>query len=165
MRYCGAPIPMGYGEAKQTKRVVIIEFSSSAPTICEIPVPCFQPLERISGSLDVICSRIEELKTEADNTWLEIEYTGTEIVSNLRELLDEAISGSRMEIRRVKNKKIIDQVIKAVNDNDTLDDLDVYEVFQRRLDSAEIPEADRAEMLQAYEEVVRSLEEEDINQS
>jgi exonuclease SbcD len=143
---------------------VSIEFSSAAPEISDIPVPCFQPLERICGSLDEIYSKIEELKSEADNAWLEIEYTGAEIVGNLRELLDEAISGTHMEIRRVKNKKIIDQVIKAVDNDDTLDDLDAYEVFQRRLDSADVPETDRAEMLQAYDEVVRSLEEEDANQ-
>ena len=171
MRYCGSPIPMGYGEARQTKQVVIVEFSNESssgpsparPMVRTLPVPCFQPLERISGSLDVIRNSIEELKTGADNAWLEIEYTGVEIVGNLRELLDEAIGGTRMEIRRVKNKRIIDQVIKAIDDTDTLDDLDAFDVFQRRLDSAEIPEADRAEMLQAYGEIVRSLEEEDGN--
>ena len=171
MRYCGSPIPMGYGEAKQTKQVVIVEFSHepspgpapARPLVRTLPVPNFQPLERISGSLDVINDRIEELKAGAGNAWLEIEYTGAEIIGNLRELLDEAIDGTRMEIRRVKNKRIIDQVIKAIDDADTLDDLDAFDVFQRRLDSAEIPEADRAEMLQAYGEVVRSLEEEDSN--
>ena len=169
MRYCGSPIPMGYGEAKQTKQVVIVEFSPEAspgpvparPLVRTLPVPCFQPLERISGSLNVIRDSIEELKAGAGHAWLEIEYTGAEIVGNLRELLDEAIDGTRMEIRRVKNKRIIDQVLKAIDDTDTLDDLDAFDVFQRRLDSAEIPEADRAEMLQAYGEVVRSLEEED----
>ena len=33
IRYCGSPIPMGYGEATQEKKVVLIEFNSTTPNI------------------------------------------------------------------------------------------------------------------------------------
>ncbi|MDD4573222.1 MAG: exonuclease subunit SbcD [Sphaerochaeta sp.] len=33
MRYSGSPIPMGFGEAKQEKQVVLVEFSGIEPTI------------------------------------------------------------------------------------------------------------------------------------
>jgi len=54
IRYCGSPIPMGYGEAIQEKKVVLIDFNSTTPNIQELPVPCFQELVRIVGSLDDI---------------------------------------------------------------------------------------------------------------
>ncbi len=102
IRYCGSPIPMGYGEATQEKKVVLVEFNSTTPNIQELPVPCFQQMVRIVGSLDDIHAKLEELKTEESSAWLEIEYTGSDIIGNLREMLDEALADSTMEIRRIK---------------------------------------------------------------
>ena len=163
IRYSGSPIPMGYGEATQEKKVVLVEFDNKTPTIMEIPVPCFQPLERISGSLEEIQNRIEELKLKESNAWLEIEYTGSEVIGNLRELIDETAAESSMEIRRIKNKRIIDRVISRINDAETLDDLDVNEVFIRCLDAYEVPKKERREIIQTYKEIIKSLEEDDVN--
>lgn len=71
---------MGYGEATQEKKVVLIEFNSTTPNIQELPVPCFQELVRIVGSLDDIHAKLEELKKEESSAWLEIEYTGSDYV-------------------------------------------------------------------------------------
>ena len=62
IRYCGSPIPMGYGEATQEKKVVLVEFNGTTPNIQEVPVPCFQKLVRIPGSLDDIQAKLEALK-------------------------------------------------------------------------------------------------------
>jgi DNA repair protein SbcD/Mre11 len=64
IRYCGSPIPMGYGEATQKKKVVLVAFNSTTPNIKELPVPCFQELVRLVGSLDDIHAKLEELKTQ-----------------------------------------------------------------------------------------------------
>jgi exonuclease SbcD len=154
---------MGYGEATQDKKVVQIEFDSQTPTIRELPVPCFQPLERISGSLEEIQNRIESLKIEGSNAWLEIEYTGLEVIGNLRELIDETAAESSMEIRRIKNKRVTDRVISRTNEAETLDDLDVNEVFIRCLDTYDVPEEERPDIIQTYKEIIKSLQEDDIN--
>ena len=115
IRYSGSPIPMGYGEAKQQKSVVLVDFGfdrsdfekdttikKQKPKIRLLEVPCFQELVRIVGSLDDIHAKLEELKKEESAAWLEIEYTGSDIIGNLREMLDEAMADSAMEIRRIK---------------------------------------------------------------
>lgn len=163
IRYSGSPIPMGYGEATQEKSVVIVEIKNHTPKITLQKVPCFQPLERISGSLDAIHARIEELKKEDSNAWLEIEYTGTDIIGNLRELLDEALVDSLMEIRRLKNKRIMDRVMSRIHENETLDDLNVNDVFERCMDTFDVPPEDRTGMTNSYNEIVHSLLEEDKN--
>ena len=88
---------MGFGEAKQIKKLITIDFpgngdedhiqneqclipSSVKPSINEVIIPNFQTLERISGDLDHITQTIKELKTNHSNAWLEIEYTGLEII-------------------------------------------------------------------------------------
>ena len=163
IRYCGSPLPMGYGEAKQQKKVVVVEFTNSKLAINEIDVPCFQPLERIVGSLDDIHFRIEELKRYDSTAWLEIEYTGTDVTSNLREIIDEALEGSAMEIRRIRNKRMVDRVFNAIQEDETLDDLNPNDVFERCLETFDIPCESRVELTDSYNEIIKSLFEEDVN--
>ncbi|RJP78586.1 MAG: exonuclease subunit SbcD [Desulfobacteraceae bacterium] len=162
-RYSGSPIPMGYGEANQEKKVIVAEWDSGrTPAVREIPVPCFQPLVRIVGSLDEIQEKVVQLRKEESTAWLEIEYTGSDMIGNLRELLDESLSGTAMEIRRVKNRRIMER-ISCMREDETLDELNVHDVFERCLEAADVPSADRPEMKQLYHEIIRSLQEEDVN--
>ena len=163
LRYCGSPLPMGFGEARQDKKVIVVCFHDTTPTIRELSVPCFQPLERIVGSFDEIHTRLKQLKQNNSKAWLEIEYTGKDITGNLREMLDEILSGSSMEMRRIKNGRLLDRVLNAINENETLDDLDVNDLFERCLDAFEVSEEDRVELVGSYNEIVKSLREEDKN--
>lgn len=163
IRYCGSPLPMGYGEATQKKQVLLINFNNSSPNIQEIQVPCFQQLVRIVGSLDEVHTKIEALKKEESRAWLEVEYTGSDIIGNLRDVLDEAVANSKMEILRIKNKRAIDRVISIVAENETLDELDAGDVFIRCLDTFDVPDEDREELTASYNEVMKSLHEEDVN--
>ncbi len=161
LRYSGSPLPMGFGEAQQTKQVVVIEFDGKSPAIQELEVPCFQPLERIAGSLDEIHARIEQLKQAGSTAWLEIEYTGSDLIGNLKEILEEALADSAMEMRRIKNQRIIEKVLGAAKQNETLDDLNEHDVFDRCLDTFNIPPEDRKELISSYNEIVKNLLEED----
>jgi exonuclease SbcD len=163
IRYCGSPIPMGYGEATQEKQVVLIEWGGTMPNIQELPVPCFQKLVRIVGSLDDIHAKLEELKKEESDAWLEIEYTGSDIIGNLRGMLDEAMAGAAMEIRRIKNCRVMDRVISLIAEDETLDDLDTSDVFTRCLETFDVPDEDREELTASYNEIIKSLHEEDVN--
>lgn len=163
IRYSGSPIPMGYGEATQEKKVVLIEFNSTTPNIHEIQVPCFQQLIRIVGSLDDIHAKVEQLKQEESRAWLEIEYNGSDKISNLREILEEALANSTMEILRIKNKTVIDRLIGTVTEEETLDDLNASDVFIRCLDAFDVLEEDREELMDSYKEIINALHEEDIN--
>ncbi|MEA1923311.1 MAG: exonuclease SbcCD subunit D C-terminal domain-containing protein [Pseudomonadota bacterium] len=164
IRYCGSPIPMGYGEATQEKSVVLVEFDGRRPKINEYSIPCFQVLEKISGDIDKISARIDALKSESSSAWLEIEYTGREIASNLQELMDEAIAGTNMEIRKIKNRRVIEQIINQSDKAETLDDLDINDVFIRCLDSHEVTEEERPELIRSYQEIIQSLQEDDLNE-
>lgn len=163
IRYCGSPVPMGYGEATQEKKVLLVEFNNKTPNVQELPVPCFQELVRIVGTLDDIHAKLEELKTQKSAAWLEIEYTGSDIIGNLREMLDGAMADSAMEIRRIKNRRVMDRVINAINEDETLDDLDTSDVFTRCLEAFEVPDEARVELTVSYNEIIKDLMEEDIN--
>lgn len=169
MRYSGSPLPMGFGEAKQQKSICLVVFeeendnslASDQAEVQLIKVPVFQRLERITGGMEVLSSRILELSATGSKAWLEVIYEGDEVIGDLRECLDAAVSESGMEILRVKNNRIIDRVLGQIHDEETLDDLDVNDVFERCLNAHQVPEAQRPELLRAYQETVTSLYDDD----
>lgn len=165
IRYSGSPLPMGYGEAKQTKSIVIFSIDNDTTTINEVTVPRFQELERITGDADEIETKIKQLKARESLAWLEIEYTGKEVISNLREKIDEIMIDSKMEIRRIKNQRVMDQIVGAIDSGETLDNLDVTDVFERCLNSYAVPIENRSELLESYQEIIKTITEEDVNES
>ncbi|MGM0600711.1 MAG: exonuclease SbcCD subunit D C-terminal domain-containing protein [Candidatus Rifleibacteriota bacterium] len=163
LRYSGSPLPMGFNEANQQKKIIEVNFAKKEPLISEIAVPCFQKLIKISGNLDEIESRLHELKQEKTNAWLEIEYTGAELVSGLNEKLQKMVTDSELEIRRTRNRQLVEKVLKKTGAEDSLENLNVYEVFERCLHAHEIVAEQADQLRTAYKEIVKNLEEEDIN--
>ena len=162
IRYSGSPLPMGFGEAKQQKSVCQVEFHSTAASVQLVDVPVFQKLERVKGDWDGIRARILELSATDSQGWLEVVYDGTEVIGDLRERLEAAISGTQMEILRIKNNRIVDRVLGQIHEEETLDDLNVNEVFERCLAAHDVPEDQRPDLLRAYKETLSSLYEDDV---
>ena len=167
IRYSGSPLPMGFGEAKQQKSVCLVvsnheEGQGKPPSVQLIDVPVFQKLERVKGDWESISSRMLELSATDFQGWVEVIYEGEEVIGDLRERLETAVSGTGVEILRIKNNRIIDHVLGQIHEEETLDDLDVNDVFERCLAVHEVPEDQRPELLRAYQETVSSLYEDDV---
>jgi len=162
IRYSGSPLPMGFGEAKQQKSVCQVEFRSKSASVQLIDVPAFQKFERIKGEWNDILDQILELSRRDSQAWLEVTYDGNEVISDLRERLESAISGTKVEILRIKNNRIIDRVLRQIHEEETLDDLNVNDVFERCLAVHGVPDNQRPELLQTYQEAVSSLYEDDM---
>ncbi len=162
MRYSGSPLPMGFGEARRRKSVCLVEMDGPATAVRLLDVPMFQELERVRGDWNEISSRILALAATGSRAWLEIVYQGEEIIGDLRQRLDSAVAGTGMEILRIRNNRIIDRVLGQVHREETLDELDVNEVFARCLAVHEVPEEQRAELIRAYQETLSSLDEDDV---
>ena len=160
-RYSGSPLAMSFGEAKQSKQVVSVSFEEGKSAIEEIAVPCFQALKRITGTLDEIDAEIASLKQQDSSAWLEIEYRGKDVVPDLWALMEESIADSAMEILRIKNNTIA--VIAPLGEDETLDDMDEYGVFERCLGAYDVPEESREELMLSYKELIRAIQDEDSN--
>ncbi|MCK5133800.1 MAG: exonuclease SbcCD subunit D C-terminal domain-containing protein [Candidatus Sabulitectum sp.] len=161
MRYSGSPIPMGFGEASQEKSICLIDFSSRKAEVSLEKVPVFQQLERIRGNWDEISGRILQLSRMDSSAWLQVEYNGSELMGDLQNRLNEAVSSTNMEILRVTNLRVMNHVLDMVQDVTTLDNLSAGEVFEKRMDAAEVPEEQRRDLVHTYREAINSLVEED----
>jgi len=164
MRYSGSPLSMGFSESPRDKSICLFDISRAGDKadVELLRVPVFQGLERIKGNREAIVSRLIELAATDSKAWLEIIYEGEEVVSDLRALLEKVISGTKLEILRVQNKRLIDQVLSRIECEENLDDLDVDDVFERCLSAHDIAPAQRSTLIQAYREVVQSLAEDDV---
>ncbi|MBI5604134.1 MAG: exonuclease SbcCD subunit D C-terminal domain-containing protein [Deltaproteobacteria bacterium] len=161
IRYSGSPLPIGFGEAGQEKSLVLAEFSDRSPKVAKISVPRFQELKTLRGDWQTIARDIDVLKSGGSNAWLEVLYEGDVIAGDLRSRLDEAVQGSGLEILRVKNNRVLERAISGMGAGETLDDLDVTDVFHRCLESHEILEDQRPALLDSYREIMVAINEQD----
>ena len=162
IRYSGSPIPMGFKEATHQKQVVLVTSNDEELflQIDAVPVPEFQKLQRISGSLDEIESALQDLVQQDVSVWVEVEYDGTLSPTQLREQLDAQIEGSSVEILKLGNTRMMDRMLQRQGWEQTLDDLDEREVFARRLAVEDIDEQECAQLTQLYESILYDLHEE-----
>lgn len=162
---------MGFGEAEKQKSVCLIDFpaadptgpaaSTPAPAVNTLAVPVFQPIKRIQGNWEHIQTELATLQLEGRAVWLEVIYQGEELISDLRQRLDEAVAGTVLEILRVHNRRIIEQALHPVEAEETLADLQHEEVFTRCLDAHAISAKQRPSLLAAYQEIALALEQDD----
>ncbi|MEN6328005.1 MAG: exonuclease SbcCD subunit D C-terminal domain-containing protein [Syntrophomonas sp.] len=161
MRYCGSPIPMGFGEAGQEKILCQIELNSGQALVTDIPVPRFQNLESIKGDWEHITARLEALKGMETTILLDIIYVGKEIMGDLRDRLDELTAGTCLEILRIKNERVFELILPGSSD-ETLADLSLDEVFKRCLESHRIPLEQQDELFSTYREALLMVQEEGV---
>ncbi len=160
-RYSGSPIPMGFGEAKQQKKVLLISFDNTTPNINEYSVPLFQRLERLKGTLEEIQTAVDELITQNSDAWLEIELSEHTRAQEAKIALEEQVEKSKLHIIRIKDIHFIDSVLLSAYKNETLDDVDEYEVFERLLAAYEIENEEKKELIDSYKEILFAIQNED----
>mgnify|MGYP000310981904 CR=1 FL=1 len=164
MRYSGSPLPMGFGEATQEKSVCLVNFTSdkaAQPHLELLPVPVFQQLKKVSGDWDAISAQLGALVESNASVWLEVIYSGDELISDLRERLEVLSEDSKLLILRIQNTRLIERVLNSSHSEESLDDLSVNDVFTRCLAAHEIPEAQQAALLHTYQQTLSSLHNDD----
>ncbi len=161
LRYSGSPLAMSFGEAAQSKSVIAVHLDSESVAVEEIAVPCFQPLATVRGDWNRISERIAEMKKENAPVWLEIIYEGSEIIGDLQEQLRELTNGTPLEILRTRNMRLMERTLSSMTTEETLDDLDVDDVFARCLTAHDVPEEQRDGLVTAFKETVLALHEDD----
>lgn len=156
-RYSGAPLAMSFSEAREQKSVFLVDFNKRQ-RVQEIPVPCFQKLEQISGNLEHILKTISELAKCNESILLEINYQGTTLVDELQEQIHEAVENTALEVLRISNKRRYDHILQQSSEIKTLEELSPRQVFQQCLDLHEIPDCQQQEMMLDFETAMHTMQ-------
>jgi exonuclease SbcD len=157
IRYSGSPLAMTFSEADQDKKLIVADFSDQTLLLKEHTIPCFQKLVKITGNLDSVSERIYELKTSESTAWLEIEITDQIPATLLASRIDKLLAGTKMEILCIKNKVLADRALTRIKETETLETLSDTDVFSRCLIANEVPEEERASLMETYSEALSSL--------
>ena len=153
IRYCGSPIALSFDEAKQDKRVLMVEFTSGKLNQVEaLIVPCFQPLYMVKTSVDELESSLKETLVAFEErqaaekfpasvkAWLDIEIDNGDHLSDLSQRVTELAVDMPFEVllvRRCKKARQRRQAQLSQQDNSTLSELSLTEVFDSRLSQLE----------------------------
>jgi exonuclease SbcD len=163
MRYSGSPISMGFNEANQEKKVIVIEFESKGQNITEHTIPNFQSLVQIKGKIDQIIAQINLLKAEKTNAWLEIECTEISLGTDLNEQVNNALKNTEMKVLRLKNKQIETQVLTRADHTEELENLEPTDVFERCMIANKVDVEKMDELRTCYREILAEMENKDVN--
>jgi exonuclease SbcD len=159
VRYCGASISMGFGEANQQKNIILIEFENKNKIITEIPIPIFQKLESIIGNKEFIYNRLLQLKENNESIWVEIIYNGNEIFPDFAEWATELVIDTKIEILKIQNKQYLDKVLTQKDTVKTLEELNEYDVFDQLLEAKNLPEEQKIELKELYSDIIKKMNE------
>ena len=158
IRYCGSPIPMGFGEAKQQKQVLHVAFTGRLPEITAINIPCFQVLQRIQGDLPHIQAELMQLMHAGSNAYVEVVYQGNEVVADLSEQLEAQVMGSELRLLRVYNRQFVNKVLASAHDDAALPDLNPTEVFEACMAQHDLDDAQKVQLRSSYQQVLQQVE-------
>ena len=91
-------------------------------------------------------------------TWLSIEVTEQDFLSDLQNRIAAMTTNKAVEVLQLKRARGRQQSTMAKHQNETLDELSVSEVFQRRLAQEHIDdEAFKVRICQRFEQVVEEV--------
>ena len=165
IQYSGSPIPVGFGEAKQTKRVVEVEWTADGKqAVTSIEVPCYQKLVQISEKeKSVIEQKVAQLISDCQqnekDVWLEIIYRGSEAPGMFNQKLENLLANSKVALLAFKWDRTRDAGISRQFKGETLRSLNPVDVFQRTLISQKVPEKEREDLLIMYKIILEQVNE------
>lgn len=166
VRYSGSPLPMGFGEAQQQKSVCLIRFQPATQSRSQfeaqvelLPIPVFQALRRLEGDWSFIQAQLLELRQQAAPMWLEIIYTGQEVIADLRVSVQELLESTAHEVLRLQNQFLIRQILQPLDEEKSLEQMTPMDMFTRCLEARQVDKAQWPALQQTYQEVLSLLAE------
>lgn len=161
IRYSGSPIALSFDEARQQKEVLLLEFGAAAlQSITPLPVPIFQPMASLRGSLKELADAIAEVAKQGRPerpVWLEVQVSSDDYLSDLQGRINSLCEGLPVEVLRIRRERGNAGASLASEARETLDELSVEDVFARRLQQEALDEQDAQRLQGLYRQVLERL--------
>jgi exonuclease SbcD len=143
IRYSGSPIALSFDESRGSKQVLLVDFENGKlAEVTSLPVPGWQPMQSFSGSLKELEAQLQQVFGQACDddqtpgepaTWLEIEVRGDDYLSDLQPRVQQLVEALPVEVLRIRRQRSGSSTALARDSRETLQELSVHEVFERRL--------------------------------
>ena len=161
IRYSGSPIPLGFDEARQQKEMLIVDFAQATlQSVTVLPVPTFQPLVSIRGSLVQLAAEIPQVASQAaqgQTIWAEVVVAEDDYLSDLQTRIEALTQELPLEVLRIRRDRGVASAVMRGEIKETLDELSPEDVFARRLESETVDDTVREQLQSIYREVVADV--------
>lgn len=161
IRYSGSPIALSFDEARQQKEVLLLTFEGATlQSITPLPVPVFQPMASLRGSLKELAGTIAEVAAQSTPerpVWLEVQVSTDDYLSDLQSRINALCEGHPVEVLRIRRERGNAAASLASEARETLDELSVEDVFARRLLQETLEEEDALRLQGLYRQVLEAL--------
>jgi len=139
IRYSGSPIPLSFDESgKKAKSVLLVDFKGGKfKSATPIEIPCFQAMHIIKGDIASIEKQLSKVTTlykleKEETLWVEIQVSSQEFIHDLQARIQQIIKDLPIEVLIFGRKRIVTTSLQK-QEKETLDELTVMDVFERRL--------------------------------
>ena len=166
IRYCGSPISLSFDETGKPKSVHLVSFSEGKlSTVETLQVPVTQPLAVLKGDLASITAQLEQWRgVEQDPpVWLDIEITTDDYLHDMQRKIQALTEDLPVEVLLVRRSREQRERILLSTQRETLSELKVEEVFERRLAQEEIDDAKRERVNELFTHTLHTLNDEEEN--
>lgn len=166
IRYSGSPIPLSFDENGPEKSVCLVDFEQGErKEIQLLPIPQYQPLATLKGNLQDIQQQLEQYRHYQGEhpVWLDIEIASQDYLSDIQQRVEDLTTGLPVEVVLLRRARRQHQSLSMQQQNETLSELTVEEVFQRRLAEESLQDEQRENRLtllfrQSYEALLSDQE-------
>ena len=160
IRYSGSPLPLSFDETGKNKSVNLVSFNEGKLSeVTLLPVPITQPLAVLKGDFASISEQLQQWQDSAQQppVWLDIEITSDEYLHDIQRKIQQQTESLPVEVLLVRRSRAQRERILAGVQRETLSELQVEEVFARRLalETLDAPQQQRLEQL--FTETLHSL--------
>ncbi|MRT47988.1 MULTISPECIES: exonuclease subunit SbcD [Enterobacteriaceae] len=160
IRYSGSPISLSFDETGKSKSVNLVTFTDGHLTdVSPLTVPVTQPLAVLKGDFASISEQLTQWRdAPADPvTWLDIEITSDEYLHDIQRKIQAQTDDLPVEVLLVRRSRAQRERILAGERRETLSELRVEEVFERRLAQETLEETQQQRLKQLFNETLHSL--------
>ncbi|MCE9858762.1 exonuclease subunit SbcD [Raoultella planticola] len=160
IRYSGSPIALSFDETGKSKSVNLVTFTDGQLTeVLPLTVPVTQPLAVLKGDFSSISEQLTQWRDAPQEpvVWLDIEITSDEYLHDIQRKIQAQSEDLPVEVLLVRRSRAQRERILAGERRETLSELQVEEVFERRLAQETLEEAQQLRLTQLFNETLHSL--------
>lgn len=163
IRYCGSPIALSFDETGKAKSVNLVIFADGRlADVTPLTVPVTQQLAVIKGDLAAIGQQLAQWRGSPASppVWLDIEITTDDWLTDMQRRIQAMTEDLPVEVLLVRRSREQRQRMMAGELRETLSELRVEEVFERRLALEEPDEAQGQRVRTLFSATVEELTQE-----
>lgn len=140
IRYSGSVLPMSFTDS-QPKSCFLVSIEPQGTNVKKVEIPVFRRLVQVRGTRPEIEAQLHALRHSHTNAFVDIVHTGEDPVSDWRDWIQEILGHetSPVEVLRFGFERHIPLVIKRAQDQETLEELNEHQVFERRMEGVDPP--------------------------